>query len=108
MTAERALIQVDERRASWRGPARLQAEEWLDQGRGSPADVAANLAEMARTNRILGGLRALTPHLYPRLAAAPEPQTVLDLGAGSAAVPLAIAAWARAHRRDVRVIALDW
>ncbi len=108
MTTEPVLRQVDERRASWRGPARVEAEEWLDQGCGRPADVAANLAEMASANRWLGGLRALTRHLYPRLAAASGPLTVLDLGAGSAEVPLALTAWARAHGRPVRVLALDW
>jgi hypothetical protein len=100
-----------ERRSRGRGPARrdgLDASEWLDQGRGSPADVAANLAEMARTNRWLGGLRALTRYLYPRLQAAPGPVTVLDLGTGSADVPLAIARWARRHGCDVRLLALDW
>jgi ubiquinone/menaquinone biosynthesis C-methylase UbiE len=86
---------------------RLEAAEWLDQGHGTPADVAANLAEMARTNRWLGGLRALTRHLYPRLSAAPGPLTVLDLGTGSADVPLAIARWGRRHGREVRVLGLD-
>ncbi len=82
--------------------------EWLDQGRGTPADVQANLREMARINRWLGGLRALTRHLFPRLAAAaPGPLSVLDLGAGSADLGLAIAAWARAHGRCVQVWALD-
>jgi SAM-dependent methyltransferase len=108
MTTERALRQVDEGRANWRGPARLEAEEWLDQGRGSDADAAANLAEMARTNRWLGGLRALTRHLYPRLAATAGLISVLDIGAGSAEVGLALTAWARAHGRTVRVTALDW
>jgi SAM-dependent methyltransferase len=108
MTTERALKRVQERRATWRGPARLEAEEWLDQGRGTPADVAANLAEMARTNRYLGGLASLTRHLYPRLHAAPDPVRVLDLGAGAGQVALAVCAWARAHQRDVRVVALDW
>jgi SAM-dependent methyltransferase len=87
---------------------RQEAAEWLDEGRGTPADVAANLAEMARTNRWLGGLPALTRHLYPRLHAASSPLTVLDLGTGSAAVPLAIARWARRHGREVRVLGLDW
>jgi SAM-dependent methyltransferase len=88
--------------------ARVEADEWLDEGRGTPGDVAANLAEMARLNHRLGGLSALTRHLYPRLAAAPGPLSVLDLGSGSADVPLRIARWARAHGRAVRVHALDW
>ena len=112
MSTQRALRPVDEGRTTRRGggltPARLEAEEWLDQGRGSAADVAANLAEMARTNRWLGGTRALTRHLLPRLRAIAGPVTVLDLGTGAAELPLTLAAWARAHGRSLRVIGLDW
>ncbi len=108
MSTPRALRQLDERRATWRGPARLEADEWLDQGRGSAADAAANLADMALTNRGLGGTHALTRHLWPRLLAAPGPLTVLDLGTGAADLPLVLTRWARDHRREVRVVGLDW
>ena len=94
--------------APWLGLRREDQPEWLDQGRGTPHDVAANLAEMARINRRLGGLAALTRHLYPRLLAAPDPLTVLDLGTGSADIPAHLARWARAHGRELRVIGLDW
>jgi SAM-dependent methyltransferase len=90
-----------------RGLTRVDETEWLDQGRGSQADVAANLDEMWRLNRWLGGLSALTCHLYPRLSAA-GPATVLDLGTGSAQLPLAVAGWARARRRRVTMIGVDW
>jgi SAM-dependent methyltransferase len=87
---------------------RIDEPEWLDQGRGSRADVADNLDEMWRLNRWLGGLSALTRHLHPRLSAAGSPCTLLDLGTGSAQVPLAIARWARAHQLTVNIIGLDW
>lgn len=89
-------------------PPRTEETEWLDQGRGSEADVAANLEEMSRLNSWLGGLSALTRHLYPRLRAAGGPCLVLDLGTGSAKVPLAIARWAHAHQRMVTVTGIDW
>jgi len=86
---------------------RLDEPEWLDQGRGSSADVAANLDDMWRLNRWLGGFSALTRHLYPRLAAA-APCSLLDVGTGSAQIPLSIAHWARARQLAVQVIGLDW
>src|SRR5260221_6685516 len=86
---------------------RVDEPEWLDQGRGSSADVADNLDEMWRLNRWLGGLGALTRHLYPRLAAANAPCTLLELGTGSAQMPLAIARWARTHQASVRLVGLD-
>jgi SAM-dependent methyltransferase len=92
----------------WPQLPRDDQPEWLDQGRGTARDVAANLAEMARINRWLGGTHAITRHLYPRILAATGPVTVLDLGTGSAEFPARLAAWARARGRVVRVIAVDW
>ena len=89
---------------------RLDRAEMLDRGLGSPADVAENLAEMWQINRCLGGFRALTRHLYPRLArlaAAQDFVTLADLGTGSADMPRMIALWARARGFRVRVFAVD-
>ncbi len=88
--------------------ARLNRPELLDLGFGSADDAAANLAEMWRINRYLGGFQALTRHLYPRLVTSPPPIALLDLGTGSADVPVAIARWARKRRLRLRVFALDW
>ncbi len=87
---------------------RADEPEWLDEGRGSGADVADNLDEMWRLNRWLGGVSALTRHLYPRLLAVHGPASVLDLGTGAAHLPAAIAVWARQQQATVRVFGLDW
>ena len=79
----------------------------LDLGYGSPSDVAHNLREMERTNRYLGGYRALTRHLFPRLAAADGPVSVLDIGTGGAGLPCLIAGWARRHKVEVSLLAID-
>jgi SAM-dependent methyltransferase len=92
----------------WDALPRAETPEWLDLGRGTSADVAANLAEMARLNRWLGGLRALTRHLYPRLRQAPPGRRILDLGAGGAEGTRAIAQWGRARGLAPRLVALDW
>jgi ubiquinone/menaquinone biosynthesis C-methylase UbiE len=87
---------------------RANQSERLDRGEGSPDDVRQNLAEMQRINDWFGGTRALTRHLYPRLAAAPSPLVVLDLGTGGAGQPLQLALWARHHGLNLRVVAVDW
>lgn len=89
-------------------PPRRDQPELLDLGLCSPADTAMNLAEMWRINRDLGGFRALTHHLYPRLAAIKNPITLADLGSGSAEIPLALVHWARTHGVKLHVFALDW
>jgi SAM-dependent methyltransferase len=95
-------------RQGW-SPQRLEQAEWLDLGYGTLPDVAANLEEMWRINRYLGGLRALTRHLYPRLHALARvgEVTVADLGTGSAEIPLALMRWARRSKLQLRILAVD-
>lgn len=88
-------------------PQRTEEVEWLDLGYGTPSEVAASLNEIARINTYLGGLRALFQHLLPRLQQCRGPVTVLDLGTGNAALPLALLRRTRARRPEVRVIAVD-
>jgi hypothetical protein len=89
-------------------PERVKEPEYLDLGLGSRDDVSANLAEMDRINRVLGGVRALTRHLYPRLLRHGRPATVADLGTGSADLPRELVRWAGRRGLLLRVLALDW
>lgn len=92
----------------WQFPTRVDGEEWLDQGVGSPAAVAQSLVDLNRINRWLGGTRSLAYHLYPRIRRClAGPVTVLDLGAGGCAIPMAIVQWARGEGIPLRMIALD-
>ncbi len=93
--------------ASWLVPARVERPELLDLGGAAPDDVAQSFADLWRINRYLGGISALTRHLYPRLLTLDRPATVADLGAGSGQIAAAIADWARQRGRDVRVLAVD-
>ncbi len=95
------------RRAGLLVPPREEADELLDLGVGTPDEVTASLNDLWRINRYLGGLRALTTHLYPRLTALAVPATCVDIGAGDGRVAASIAGWASRQRHDVRVIALD-
>lgn len=94
-------------RAGWLTPERVDAPELLDRDDGSEQDVVQSLDDLRRINRYLGGLRALTLHLFPRLRAAEGTLTCLDLGAGTAQLAAVIGRWARREQREARVIALD-
>jgi len=87
---------------------RIEQDELLDLGLGTQANVAANLAEMRRMNRWLGGLSALTTHLYPRLSVSPQPITLTDLGTGAADIPVTIARWTETRGLKAHFLALDW
>jgi SAM-dependent methyltransferase len=108
-----AMESVDRQRIGSGTWPRLEQPELLDLGQGSPRDVAENLAEMQRINDWLGGTRALTRHLYPRLLASSSavphrPLTVIDLGTGGASLPLMLTRWARRQGIDLRILAVDW
>ena len=93
---------------AWRlVPPRRDRAERLDLGEGTLQDAAASLDDMWRINRWLGGLRAITTHLYPRLLAQPGSATILDVGTGSAHLAAHIARWAERQQRPVRVLAGD-
>ena len=88
---------------------RLQAEELLDQTGHDPVELAANLRDIRRVNRLGGGTRSVLRHLPGLLAAVPDDReaTVLDLGTGSGDIPRALVRWSRRHRRPLRVVASD-
>ncbi|HEX3053623.1 MAG TPA: methyltransferase domain-containing protein [Aggregatilineaceae bacterium] len=93
---------------TWQSLPRQDQPELLDLGAGTLADVRVNLSEMWRINHFLGGFRALTCHLYPRLSSTQGTITLADLGSGSADVPLAILDWARRHKIPLHLAAVDW
>lgn len=88
-------------------PGRIDEPELLDQGYGSTEDAQASLSEIATMNRYLGGVQALTGHLYPRLRANAGLTTLADLGTGSAEIPKLIARWGQRHALKLRIIGVD-
>lgn len=73
------------------------------------AEVAENLADIARLNR-LGATRAIVAEVaaFVRHPEARRPLHVLDLGTGGADVPVALTRWAHARGHDVRILGVDW
>lgn len=108
LQTEHSLFHTSSKQISWRCPPRVEQSELLDLGHGSDQEVRQNLTEMWQINRFLGGFRALTTHLYPRLAAQQTPITLVDLGTGSADIPVAIACWARQRGLAIQILAVDW
>jgi hypothetical protein len=88
-------------------PSRMDAPELLDMGAGTLGDVRENFADLWRINRFLGGIRAVTQHLYPRLEEHQEPITLVDIGSGSADIAATIKRWAARHTFDMKLLGLD-
>lgn len=81
------------------------ATELLDAPHHDRAVLEESLAQVAEINRLLGGTRAVLSTL-DRLPLA-RSVDILDIGTGSADIPIAIDAWARRHSRTVHITATD-
>jgi SAM-dependent methyltransferase len=89
-------------------PTRIDGEEWLDHGHGTPEAIDQSLADLRRINRWLGGMRGMASHLYPRIQqCGSAPVRVLDLGAGGCTIPETVARWARQANIPLQIVALD-
>ena len=82
------------------------AIELLDAPHHDRAELAQSLDQVAEVNRLLGGTRAMLRTL-DRLAPPAASVDVLDVGTGSADIPLAIDHWARRRSLAVRITATD-
>ncbi|MBX3357775.1 MAG: methyltransferase domain-containing protein [Phycisphaeraceae bacterium] len=91
---------------------RTVVREMMDDPDLPPEKLEFALRSIRTLNRYLGGTSALLRHLeawsrrWPRAGEA-SPISVLDVGTGSADIPLAVAAWADRVGVDVRVTAID-
>jgi SAM-dependent methyltransferase len=82
----------------------------MDQTELDPVELAGNLRDIRRVNRLLGGTSVVLCHL-PRLlrsSSDTHPATILDLATGSADIPVAVARWAKCHGIPITIIASDF
>ncbi|PYX83429.1 MAG: hypothetical protein DMG70_10205 [Acidobacteria bacterium] len=87
---------------------RVPTTELLDSDAGTPAEIAASLADLGRVNRWFGGVdtsEALIERVARRLG--PRDLSLLEIAAGSGDVPNLAAARLRRRGINVRVLLLD-
>ena len=84
----------------------IDAVELLDGPLEDPAALVANLRDLRRINRWLGGA-SLSAVAIDALAAHRPELTLLDVGTGGADIPLALLERARARGRRLSVVAID-
>jgi SAM-dependent methyltransferase len=82
------------------------AVELLDGAAHDDAELEQSLDQVAEVNRLLGGRRAAWHGVAPLLAAG-RVTTALDVGTGSADIPLDLDRRARRHGLDLRIHATD-
>ena len=85
---------------------RTDAVELLDGPLDDPSALTANLRDLRRINRWLGGA-SLSAAAIDALAAHRPELTLLDVGTGGADIPLALLGRARTRGRRLSVVAID-
>src|SRR5712692_4756608 len=89
-------------------PRRIYEEELLDAGEGTDEDVAKSLTDLRRINRFLGGrkvvLRAISSCLDGESS---ERVSLLDVGTGSADIPMAVGARCRQQGLEAFIAGVD-
>lgn len=88
-------------------PARRRGFEILDDPSIDAETRRRSLSDVARSNRLLGGLRAAMLELRPMLTATDAPAALLDVGTGLADIPSRACEIARAAGVRVSIIGVD-
>lgn len=89
-------------------PKRIYEEELLDAGEGTDEDVARSLSDLRRINRFLGGQKVLLRAISSCLEDTSLKQvSLLDVGTGSADMPMAVAETCRLRGLDTFIAAVD-
>jgi len=88
-------------------PRRRRGIELLDDPSVDPAIRARSIADVTRSNRLLGGLRAATVTFEELLPSLPGDPLLLDVGTGLADIPARLREIARTRGRALAVIGLD-
>ena len=77
-------------------PMRIYEEELLDAGEGTDEDVARSLIDLRRVNRFLGGRKVVLRAISSLLDGTDTQHlSLLDVGTGSADLPMAVAEYCR-------------
>jgi 2-polyprenyl-3-methyl-5-hydroxy-6-metoxy-1,4-benzoquinol methylase len=87
---------------------RSTAPEYMDHATLDSEEMVATLNEIASVNRFLGGInasRAALDHLLP--AGTLQSLSLLDVGTGSADIPIALVRWARRRGVAIDITAVD-
>jgi len=93
----------------WSCRERVDRPEWLDERRLSAAEVVANLHDLERVNRLLGGARSVLAHVPRALEglAQGRPVRVLDIACGAGDVLSAVALVVKRRGLVIKGVGVD-
>jgi len=88
---------------------RKRSHEWMDEDDADPVNLNRSLVFIRRINTLLGYTRATLSHLQRFSKSWKRGQTIrmIDLGTGSADIPLSILRWADQRKFEVHIVGVD-
>jgi hypothetical protein len=94
---------------SWLDLPRVDEPEDIDNPEQPFEEIARSMGDVACSNRLFGGTRAVIHHVSRLLKNVPKSGTIriLDIATGSADIPKALLAWGNQHGRDLYIVGLD-
>jgi SAM-dependent methyltransferase len=91
-----------------KAPSRLTgAVERMDLPETDAAELARSLRDLARVNRLFGGMQPIRTHLASLVRHGPVPIRILDVATGYADIPRAVVRWARQRGLPLEIVGLD-
>jgi len=87
-------------------PLRVERDELIDSPHLSAVDLDQSFSDIRRINKLLGGIAVIRRELDPLLEAA-QTMTMLDLGTGTADIPLAMIRRSRSRGKRLQAVGLD-
>lgn len=93
----------------WYDLQQVDETEQIDDPSQPLADLTTSMTDVARTNRWFGGVAATLTHVARLAKDQPSgrPLRILDIGTGSADIPIAVAEWGRRRDLTIEVTAVD-
>jgi 2-polyprenyl-3-methyl-5-hydroxy-6-metoxy-1,4-benzoquinol methylase len=93
----------------WLDIPRVDEPEMIDAPDQPIEDLAASMGDVARTNSLFGGTKAIVDNVASLLKTTPKDRSIriLDIGTGTADIPRALVRWGRANGRPIHVVAVD-
>src|SRR6516164_9208181 len=90
-----------------RRAAQSELLDSLDHSLMDDVELAVNLADIARLNRLTGTVGWISQAVFGLIPSGVQAMTLLDVGVGSADIPLALRRLAKRRGIDMHIVAAD-
>jgi SAM-dependent methyltransferase len=106
-SSDLSLDRASDTRGTWLIPRRIDRPELIDSFDQSDEDFRQTFRDLRTINRLFGGISLVQSRLSELIGSSRQPVSILDVGTGSADIPLAILEWSSKRQIPLRIVASD-